>query len=270
MPTEKKKMSFDDYAFQEDGHYYWWASWFANTLGYKSLRTFMPSIDKAQKVCVQLEINPSINFIPAKNDGKKDMQLSKFGCFLVALEADARKKVVKKARAYFLNELQDLNLILKGQDYLNRMIGREEIRRLNKDIVKAARKAHVEDFQFFMNEGYLGMYNKTVQEIKRDRMIHSGDDLTDHMSMLELSANLFRITLTSQRLKLLRNPTQAISAKEHWKIGSQIRSLIKSNTGLYPENLPVSTNLNELQKKLEEAHDILNQEINHLVNKNSV
>ena len=261
----KNKSSLEDFGFVEDGKHYWWASWYAKILGYKSLRTLMPSIKKAKRACSLLGIPYEDNFIYMAYDWGKDIKLTRFGCFLVALKADGRKPVVKKARAYFLNELEELNILLKGQEYMDRMIGREELRNLNRKLNRAARRAHVKDFQFFMNEGYLGMYNHTMTEMKRLRGVPVKDNLSDYMGTTELAANIFRIKLTEERLKTLRNPNEQIAAREHWKIGAQIRAMIKENVGTYPEELAIKSDLNSLQSKLKQAQKELNKAVEQTI-----
>lgn len=267
IEIKENKKPLEHFGFVRDKHHYWYASWYATILNYKSLDTLQPSIEKAKKICVHLGIPYEDNFIKTKTDHGSDIILTKFACFLIALQADGRKPVVKRARSYFLNELEDLNILLTDNDYLNRMIAKDEITHLNKSLNHSAAKRHVKDFQFFMNEGYLGMYNKTMAELKVDRGIASHKNANDFMGTTELAANIFRISLTAERLKYLRNPSEQKAAREHWKIGSQIRSMIKENTGTYPENLPVIVDLNELQKRLKRTQKTLNSEI-HKITKN--
>ncbi|MDF1697973.1 MAG: hypothetical protein P1U56_19150 [Saprospiraceae bacterium] len=264
VEARDSKPTMAEFGFRENGRFYWWASWYANVLGYKSLKTLKPSIEKAKKVCIQLGITIEDNFIHADSDMGPNIKLTKFACFLIALQADGRKPIVKRARAFFLNELEDLNVTLSGQDYLNRMLGKDEITHLNLKLNSAAARAHVKDFRFFINEGYLGMYNKTMTELKRDRGVALHKSMNDFMSMTEIAANIFRITLTVERLKLIRNPSEERAAREHWRIGSQIRSMIKENTGSYPEELAISADLKLLQKKLKTTQKLLNDEINVL------
>lgn len=256
-PTEKSQ--FIDFSFKEKDKFYWWASWFADVLGYASLSSLMPSIDKAKLACMQLEISVIDNFIATKKDRKKDIKLTKFACFLIAFQADSRKSVVRRARAFFLNELEEISGLLKNQNYLKRISKTKELSGMNKMLSSSARKAHVKDFQFFTNEGYLGMYNHTMSELKEKRGVPSNKKMSDYIGVTELTANIFRITLTKERLQLMRNPSEAKAAKEHWRIGTQIRSLIKQNTGKYPEELPLSHNLKQLQRNLKKAQMELNK-----------
>jgi DNA-damage-inducible protein D len=254
-----KKHRLEAFAFIEKDHYYWWGSWYAQVLGYKNLKTLTNTITNAKKTCVQLGLDVEDNFKKSNSEMGPNIKLSKFACFLIAIHADARKPIVRKARAYFLNELDEVNHLLYDQDYLSRIVAREELSTLNKKLAKAARKAHVKDFQYFVNEGYVGMYNRTMSEIKDGRGVQQHKDMNDYMSGTELAANIFRVTLTIERLKLLQNPSQQIAAREHWKVGRQIRKLIQTNTRNAPERMPLSGNLHELQRKLINTQKELNK-----------
>ena len=260
LPIEEKS-KFIDFGFKENKKYYWLASWFADALGYSSLSSLLPSIEKAKLACTQLGIPLDDNFIPTKLERTKDIKLTKFACFLIAYQADSRKSVVKRARTFFLNELEEISELLNNQNYLARFSQASELSKMNKILSRAARKAHVKDFQFFTNEGYLGLYNHTMSELREKRGIPTNKNMSEYIGVTELSANVFRIILTKERLNLLRNPSEAKAAREHWKISTQIRSLIKQNTGKYPEELPIYHNLNQLQKKLKKAQMELNKEV---------
>lgn len=256
-PTMNKP-KLETFAFIEHDKYYWWGTWYAQILGYKNLKNLTNTITKAKKTCVQIGLDVEDNFIKSESEMGPNVKLSKFACFLVAIHADARKPIVRKARAYFLNEMDEVNHLLYDQDYLSRIVAREELTELNKKMAKAARRAHVKDFQYFINEGYVGMYNQTMSELKDGRGVNQHKDMNDYMSNTELAANIFRVTLTIERLKLLQNPNQQIAAREHWKVGREIRKMIKSSTLNAPERLPLSGNLHELQRKLIDTQKELN------------
>lgn len=262
---ENKKPALLDFAFKRNKHYYWWASWYAKVLGYKSLKTFRNSINKAMKLCVQLGIDTGDNFIEAESENGQDVMLSHFACFLVSLQADGRKPIVKRARTYFLNELEDLHIILSDQEFLHRMVGKEEITKLNKLLVKAAGRARVKDFQNFMNDGYMGMYNQLTPQLRKSRGLESNEDLVDYMSMTEIAAHIFRISLTTERLKQLSYPSAEQAAREHWKIGNQIRRMIRDNTGKFPEDMRVVKSIKQLESQLKSAQKKLNEEVDKQV-----
>lgn len=260
-----EKPPLEDFAIVEDGKLYWWASWYAKVLGYKSLRTFDNPLHKAKDTCVDLHIPLNENFIPAiRIDGdkkKSDYKLSKFFCFLVSIHSDGRKPVVKRARMYFLNELEELHIHLDKDDYFERRALRDSLRESTIDLNKVARRARVKSIRDFVNEGYLGLYNQPINETKRRRGIPEKEDIYDYMGMTELSANLFRISLTEERLRKMSNPSHEKATREHWKISSKIRTLIKENTGTYPEFLQFEASLEKIENSLKQAQKMLNSEI---------
>ena len=263
--THPEKPPLEAFAMLEGKQLFWWASWYAKVLGYKSLKTLDNAIQKAKDTCITLHVDINENCIAVKRNDKEyrgtDYKLSKFFCFLVAIHADSRKPVVRRARIYFLNELEELHIHLDRDDYFERKALRESIKESASDLNKAAKQANVKDIRNFINEGYLGLYNKPIQEVKRRRGIPEKDDLYDYMGMTELSANLFRIALTEERLKKMRQATEEKASLAHWKIGEQIRSMIIEHGGHYPEMLPFENSLDKIDRALKRAQKMLNAEI---------
>ena len=128
------------------------------------LEDYLICFDWAERVKYFLLLWRDILFEEHK---KKDYKLSKFACFLISIHADGRKEIVKKARAYFLNELEEMHLSINEENFLKRNLSRNLLKELNKDFMRIARKSHVKDFQYFTNEGYLGLYNNTAKELKK-------------------------------------------------------------------------------------------------------
>ena len=275
------KPSIQEYSFVEDGRTYWLASWYGKALGYKSLRTFKPVIAKALENCSLLGIPVEENFLkfdPSRQENRKsrsrgkgswDYKLTKFACFLVAMQADRRKPAVRKAQLYFLHQMEELNILMTGQKFLQRRSARENIKELNISLGKAAARAQVENYRYFINEGFIGLYNKSTGLLKSKRGIPSDSSLYDHLGMTELSANIFRIALTTERLKQMRNPTEKKAAMVHKKIGAQIRKMIQQNADVNPEFLPTKISLKRLSRTLKLAAQELNAETSALIGEES-
>lgn len=261
--NQKEKPSLDEFGFEEDGIIYWWASWYGNILGYKSLKTFLAPVQRAMQACATLDIDISENFIDTRRniDGKteRDIKLTRFACYLIAMNADARKPIVARAQVYFAEQVENINLMLDGSKDIERLMVREEIKEGNLALNSAAAKAGVKDFRAFTTEGYLGLYNKPIRSVKKEKGIDEDEVLFDYMGRTELAANLFRISMTEERLKMqdVKNPFDA--AAIHKKVGRDIRDMVKDNTGKFPEELPVERKLNEVASELRRAKKILNE-----------
>ena len=261
-PTHQKP-SFDEFGFEENGVMYWWASWYGDIMGYKNPRTFQSPVDKAIQACRTLDLNPSDNFIETRRRevrrSFRDYKLTRFACYLVAMNADARKPVVARAQVYFAEQIERINLMLEGSKDIERLLIREEIKEGHHHLTAAAAKAGVRDFRFFMTEGYIGLYNKPIREVKMEKGVDPGDNLYEYMSRAEMSANLFRITMTEERLRRSRTSSAFEAAAIHKRIGEYIRRMVKDHTGHFPEELPTERNLNQVSSELKKAGKLLNE-----------
>lgn len=262
--NKKNKPSLDEFGFEENGIMYWWASWYGTILGYKSLKTFNAPIQKAIQACNTLHIETSENFMEVKrSDAEKhfqDYKLTRFACYLIAMNADARKPIVARAQIYFVKQIERINLVLDGSKDIDRLLIREEIKEGNLSLNSSASRAGVSDFRAFMNEGYLGLYNKSSREVKKGRGVSEKQNLYDYMGRTELAANLFRITMTEERLKRIGTPSQGTAAVIHNKVGADVRKMVKENTGKFPEELPTERKLSEVSSELKKAKKLLNEQ----------
>ena len=254
-------LTFEDYG-NENGMRFWWASNFSNMLGYATLKSFKKSINRAIQSCMVANIDYHDDFIREKQvvDGLiiDDYKLSRFACYMVAMNSDSKKPQVAKAQVYFADQVEKINLILEGRNDLERLQYREEIKSGNTALQSAAKGHGVIHFGLFHDSGYKGMYNQGIRSVKKRKRIKSNSDHFDFMGRTELAANLFRITLTEERLKKSPSNYEKIARVIHNKVGKQVRKMVKDNTGLNPEDLKTERRLGEVKKELKKATKKLN------------
>lgn len=264
---EKKQQallpSFEDFK-HKNGAIFWWASEFMIMLGYDDYNVFKNKvIGKATQALISLGIDHYLQITPAKRkiDGEDvdDLKLTRFACYIVAMNGNPQKKEVALAQAYFAAETRKLELFLEGNEDIARLIYREEFTTGQKSLMNTTARAGVENYAEFNNAGYIGLYNKTAEQLKRQRNLPQSDTtrLQDYMGRTELAANLFRVTQTEERLKQDEIKTQQQANKTHYNIGSRIRQMVEENTGKLPEQLPIQRKLPEVKKELKKAKKAL-------------
>ncbi|HYQ57591.1 MAG TPA: hypothetical protein VEP89_09625, partial [Draconibacterium sp.] len=190
---DKSTLSFEDYG-HENGTRYWWASEYAQMLGYASFDSFRKPINKAIQafMATGLEHFEDFRYEMRIIDDKRiqDIKLSRFACYMVAMNSDTKKPAVAKAQIYFADQVEKINVLLEGNNDMDRLLTREEIKEGQKALASAAKDAGVKNFGFFHDAGYRGLYNMGVKDLKRRKGISQNHDHFDYMGRTELAANL--------------------------------------------------------------------------------
>jgi len=247
-------LSFEDFK-KENGMTYWWASDLLRMLGYKDLKSFQGAIDRAIKACLTLKISHDSNFLTEyRGENKiKDYKLTRFACYLTVMNADPKKPEVAKAQVYFAEQTRKFELYLESTEEFDRLLVRDELKEGNKALFSVAQKAGIEDFAKFNNAGYLGLYNMFNVTLAKKRNIDS-KELFEYMGRTELAANLFRTTQTEERIKNQRITGQENLENTHKEVGAEIRDMMKKNTGVNPEDLPIERKIHDVQKEIKQGY----------------
>jgi DNA-damage-inducible protein D len=123
-----------------------------------------------------------------------------------------------------------------------RLAARDDVRQHNISLADAAFAAGVKtslDFAVFQNSGYMGLYGgETAGDIKRRKGLKANQEILDHMSSVELGANLFRITQAEDKLRRENVTSKEEANKIHYSVGRTVRKTIEELGGTMPENLP--------------------------------
>ena len=251
---------FEDFK-HENGITYWWASEMAAMLGYPDLKSFKKVIDRATTAMMSLNINHHEQIVFIKQEGKEDnYKLTRFACYMLAMNGDAKKIEVAKAQAFFAEQTRALQLLLKGSEDIDRLIYRGEFTKGQISLMTAVKSAGIidpRDFADFNNAGYLALYNKTSFQLKKLRKLDDKANLQDHMGRTELAANLFRVTQTEEKIKQDKINKKSDALYAHKDVSQRIRIMVKENTGKYPEELPVEIPLPQVKKELKKSQKLL-------------
>lgn len=239
---------------------YWMARDIQPYLGYDQWRNFESVVERAIKACESAggksehhfaEVSKKIQGGKGAELERQDFYLSRFACYLIAMNGDTRKPEVGLAQTYFAVQTRRQEVSDQVEDDEKRLALRERVANNNKYLSSAAKKSGVTSpmFGIFHNEGYKGLYGGLgLKEIKRKKGIPEKEDLLDRASRAELAANDFRITQTEEQLASVIGEDAAI--KLHHKVGKQVRDAIKNINGTMPENFKPAPHIKAVKKEL--------------------
>lgn len=247
----------------QNGMLYWHASIFLRALGYTEFSVNAPPILKAMQVCTNTGITPLDHFIKFTNetDGKKfeDIKLTRFACYLVAMNADIKKTNVAKAQAYFASLTAAIHQYIVEQQDIERIDLRGQISRHEKALSYTAKLAGVENYAFFQNKGYLGLYNMSLAKLKELKRIPDAVSPLDVMGSEELGANIFRITQTDAKIKRENITGQNNLENAAFNVGRMVRKVLQENGSTLPEKLPVRENIKHIKSDIKKTNKAFNK-----------
>lgn len=254
---------------EESGEEFWYARELQGLLGYDKWQTFSKVIDKAKISCENFgspvenhftEVSKMVSIGSNTERPIEDLKLDRYGCYLIAQNADPRKRPVAFAQTYFaiqtrrqeLTDRDGVNFDSLSEDQ-KRLYMRNQVVEQNKLLARAAKGVGVtdgKDFSIFQAKGYQGLYGgRNVKEIAAYKNLPKNAKILDHMGSAELAANLFRITQTEEKLRKDDSIcTKAQANFTHYEVGKQVREAMQQISGTLPEDLPAAPDVKKIAK----------------------
>lgn len=81
----------------------------------------------------------------------EDIQLSRYACYLIAMEGDSRKSSIALAKSYFAIQTRNQEIQQQGLEDQKRMYLREQVTEHNKNLAKTAKQAGVYNYGQFVD-----------------------------------------------------------------------------------------------------------------------
>lgn len=231
-----------------NGSRYWLEEDLQKSLGYVGDGSFRKAVMRAMQACLSLGFGCEDNFI--LKDGK--YRLTRFACYLVAMNGDSKKPEVAAAQLYFAALAETFQNHVDHAEGIDRLLVRDEVKDGMKSLQGTAKSHGVQNYAFFMNAGYRGMYNMDLTRLASAKGLRADErgKLLDRMNKEELAANLFRITQTDAKIKLDDIRGQRGLETAAFDVGQKVRKTMMDISGVAPENLPLAEPIQEVKKKL--------------------
>jgi DNA-damage-inducible protein D len=237
------------------GMEYWTARTMQKLLGYDDWRNFENVLQRAATAGKSAGIDSAHHFVGFTNmietgKGAKreydDFYLSRFACYLIAMNGDPSKAEVAAAQQYFAIKTREQELARKYLNAQERVKLRDRIRVANKHLAGAAKAAGVREYALFQHAGYMGLYGMPLKIVKKRKGIPPKEELLDRAGRLELSANEFRTNLTENALQKAGVKNEHSARETHLRIGKGVRSTVQRETGKSPEDLPIEPSIKKI------------------------
>ncbi len=228
-------------------------------LDYARWENFTPVIEKAEMACNNsgmfshnhfLRKQEMVDIGSGAKAKRENIILSRYACYLIAMNGDATKPQIATAQTYFAAQTHRQEMEQALGDEQRRLLLRDRIRDANKKLFSAAKAAGVKRYGIFQDAGYKGLYGGLGRDdIKRHKGIAQEEELLDCIDREELAANEFRATQTEAKLKRDSTQGENRAIDTHFEVGKRVRKAIEEIRGTMPEKLPAVQSIKKLAQK---------------------
>jgi DNA-damage-inducible protein D len=236
----------------------WSAREFGKFLGYVDYPNFRRgAVERAISASMRAGIPLTENFrdstITVEGKELPDLSLTRFGCYLVAMNADPGKERVAQAQAYFAGLAETFSDYVKAAAEVERCVIRGDLTDEEKSLSATASGHGVQNYAYFQSAGYRGMYNMTLNQLRQLKGVPGSRSPLDFMHAQELAANLFRITQTDAKIRNDEIMGQGPLESAAFDVGQTVRRTMYELSGNKPEQLPPAGDIREVHRALRET-----------------
>lgn len=255
---EYMQKTFEDSKHTEDGVEFWIARELMLLLGYSKRERFLDTIFRAKESCQTSGKIVEEHFSPApgkiqwtKWRPKEDYYLTRFACYLIAMNGDPRKIEISHAQNYFALQTRTQELYQKRIEEDKRLVARAKLKESEskiEDTVYSRGISQPAEFASFKDTKIQAMYGMSTRNLKVKKWIPLERALADFDNEVELKAKDFVYAMTDHNIK-----TKNISWKE--KLTQELVANSKSTRKamlerwIVPEDLKAQEDLKAIESR---------------------
>lgn len=106
---------------------WWWARELMPLLGYEQWKNFSEAIERARIAARNSGYDPDLHFCRSRQKGtggrpRDDFRLTRFACYLIAINGDPNKQEIADAQSYFVIKAREAEVALPERDLLERKL----------------------------------------------------------------------------------------------------------------------------------------------------
>ena len=240
-----------------NGQEYWMGRTLQGVLNYARWENFEALIEKAKTACANSEVDPNGQFrhttklITHGNGAQRkidDWYLSRYACYLIAMNGDPQVSEVAYAQQYFAVETRLREQEAQQIGDYDRLAHRRRVTATVKALSSAAKRSGVQLYGLFYDAGYRGLYGGLgLSAIKEKKGIGQKEELLDRAGRIELAAIELKNATTEEQLVTMNVQTEQHAMDTHHRVGSEIRSAIRKIGGKMPEDLEPEESIKKVE-----------------------
>ena len=251
---------FESIANDYEGVKCWSARELSKLLGYTQWRNFENIVEKAKAACRNAgqdvsyhfaDVSKMIDLPKSAQREVDDFVLTRYACYLIAQNGDARKPQVAFAQSYFAVQTRRAELIQKRILEYERVQARNKLAETEKRMsgILYERGVDSRGFSIIRSKGDKALFKLDTALLKRKLGAPANRPLADFLPTVSIKAKDLAAEMTSVNVQQKELYGQKDICDEHVDNNTAVRKMLLRR-GIVPESLPAGEDVRKVEKRL--------------------
>ena len=245
----------------DEGNEFWYARDLQRLLEYTEYRKFLPVIAKAKKACKSsgyiisdhfADVGGMVEIGSGATRNVDDIKLTRYACYLIAMNGDPRKEVIALAQTYFAVKTHEReNLELYDKD-IKRLEARDQLKESEKRLSQNIYERGVDNkgFARIRSKGDTALFGGHSTQAMKDKLgVNPTRPLADFLPTVTIAAKNLATEMTNHNVEQNDMYGEEPITDEHVQNNSTIREML-AERGIKPEELPAEKDLKKVERKI--------------------